>query len=214
MKGLLIKDSLLLRRNNRSLLTLILVCVVMGFSLGENVPFILCYTATVFGVLALGTISYDEFDNGYPFLMSLPVERKTYAKEKFVFCILAEIIGLAVGLLVCVLFSTVRGGTIDMKEALMMIIVALPVLIMAMSVLIFIQLKYGSEKGRLMMFVIYGVILAVGALIAKFSGSLHLDEKLSGVTPAMGAAVLLCIAALFIFIMLRLSIRAVQKKEY
>jgi hypothetical protein len=166
MKGLLIKDALLILRNKRSITTLLLVCVIFGFSMGENVPFVLCYTATVFGIMALGTVSYDEFDNGYPFLMSLPVERKTYAVEKYVLSLGSELAGLLIGLLLCILSAAVRGFNIEPMETALFALVSFPILIIIMSLLIFIQLKYGPERSRLVMFLFYGCTLA-GMAIAS-----------------------------------------------
>ena len=214
MKGLLIKDGLIILRNNRSLLTLMIVCAVMGMSMGNNVPFILCYTATVFGILALGTISYDEYDNGYPFLMSLPFERKTYVREKFVFCALFELLGIVIGLLVCMVFCAVRSIPFEAEEVLLMIVIAFPVLIMILSVLIFVQLKFGVDRSRFVMFIIYGVIVAGAAMVAKFGGNLNISAQLKRISPAAGAAGLLLIGAAFTLFMCRVSIRTVMKKEY
>ena len=37
----------------------------------------------VTAIFAITTISYDEFDNGLAFLMTLPVTRKQYVAEKY-----------------------------------------------------------------------------------------------------------------------------------
>lgn len=44
---------------------------------------------TMFGaMIAVGTLSYDETDNGLAFLMTLPVDRKTYVREKYLFILI------------------------------------------------------------------------------------------------------------------------------
>ncbi|MBE6117682.1 MAG: ABC-2 transporter permease [Erysipelotrichaceae bacterium] len=214
MKGLLIKDALLILRNKRSFTTLMLVCLIFGFSMGDNVPFVLCYTATVFGVLALGTVSYDEFDNGYPFLMSLPFERKTYAVEKYVFSLLFELAGLLVGLLVCVLAAAVRGFAIEPLETALFALVSFPLLIMIMSMLIFVQLKYGPERSRLVMFLFYGIILAGMAIVSRFKDRFDFSGMIENISPAAAAIGLLAVMVVVVVLMCRLSIRAVEKKEY
>ncbi|MBQ1447415.1 MAG: ABC-2 transporter permease [Solobacterium sp.] len=214
MKGLLIKDALLILRNKRSITTLMLVCIVFGFTMGENIPFVLCYTATVFGVLALGTVSYDEFDNGYPFLMSLPFERKTYAVEKYVLSLLFELAGLLIGLVMCVLSAAVRGFSIDPLETALFALVSFPVLMIIMSLLIFIQLKYGPEKSRLVMFLFYGIILAGMAIVSRFKDRFDFPGMIENISPSAAAIGLLAVTVLIVVLMCRLSIRAVEKKEY
>lgn len=39
-------------------------------------------------MIAVGTLSYDETDNGLAFLMTLPVDRKTYVREKYLFILI------------------------------------------------------------------------------------------------------------------------------
>ncbi|MCR5373094.1 MAG: ABC-2 transporter permease [Solobacterium sp.] len=214
MKGLLIKDALLILRNKRSITTLLLVCVIFGFSMGENVPFVLCYTATVFGIMALGTVSYDEFDNGYPFLMSLPVERKTYAVEKYVLSLGSELAGLLIGLLLCILSAAVRGFSIEPMETALFALVSFPILIIIMSLLIFIQLKYGPERSRLVMFLFYGIILAGMAIVSRFKDRFDFTGMIENISPAAAAIGLLVVTVLVVVLMCRLSIRAVEKKEY
>lgn len=44
---------------------------------------------TMFGaMIAVGTLSYDETDNRLAFLMTLPGDRKTYVREKYLFILI------------------------------------------------------------------------------------------------------------------------------
>ena len=53
--------------------------------------------AGLLGILGLSTLAYDERDNGFPFLFSLPVDIKTYVGEKYLFCVMTSLVGVAVG---------------------------------------------------------------------------------------------------------------------
>ncbi|MCQ2540475.1 MAG: ABC-2 transporter permease, partial [Acetatifactor sp.] len=76
MRGLLEKDlRLLLKRKNYLLLMLV---IFVGFSFMMEPSFVVGYVPVLSVLFTISTISDDEFDNGYPFLMTLPVSRKEY----------------------------------------------------------------------------------------------------------------------------------------
>ena len=86
MSGLLEKDICLLLRGHRNMLILFfMICVFLG--LGQPGTFILGYLPSLMLVVLIGTFSCDESDNGFPFLFTLPIDRKTYIQEKYVFCV-------------------------------------------------------------------------------------------------------------------------------
>ena len=88
MKGLLIKDWKLLRNQGGYFSTVFLIVIlIMSIGSVSTTGFMISYMTFLFSVFVLSTLSYDSHDNGMAFLMSLPVERKTYVKEKYLFAI-------------------------------------------------------------------------------------------------------------------------------
>lgn len=84
MTGLLIKDFRLLKVQ-KNFFTLI-VFILLGMILfSENNFFAISFATFIFSLFSTSTVSYDEFDNGNPFLFSLPVTRKGYVLEKYCF---------------------------------------------------------------------------------------------------------------------------------
>ena len=84
MAGLFEKDIRLLLRRKQTLV-LFSSCCRNRIYTGGNI-----YTRifTILGMmLTISTISYDEIDNGYTFLMTLPIDTKTYVKEKYLLCL-------------------------------------------------------------------------------------------------------------------------------
>ena len=75
MKGLLIKDIKLLNNQKKQFILLLVMFVFLGFT-GIFMPeFIMGYLPFTLGIFVMSTISYDDFDNGLSFLMTLPVTR-------------------------------------------------------------------------------------------------------------------------------------------
>ena len=73
MKALFKKDFYALKESKILILIMLFVVVIMGFwGKGESTGFILSYVTVLSGVLVLNTISYDEMDNNYAFLLTMP----------------------------------------------------------------------------------------------------------------------------------------------
>ena len=79
MKGLLIKDLLLLKNQKRTLPLLICCGVIMAGTSQAMIAII--YLTILCSIVCAGTIGYDEFDHGFTFLFTLPVTRKEYVRE-------------------------------------------------------------------------------------------------------------------------------------
>lgn len=69
MKGLFQKDIALIASRNRSVLLFVVIGFMMAFSMDG--AFVVGYLSILSALLTVGTITYDEFDNGYPFLLTL-----------------------------------------------------------------------------------------------------------------------------------------------
>lgn len=148
MKGLLIKDFYLATQNRIFLYLTGAIVVAMVFMPGGSVEFMIPYLAFMLVTDALSTISYDEFDNGYKALFTLPITRKQYVCEKY--------------LLVLGLGALKAGALVFIALVLLLLVVcmggfALPC-----------YLKFGIEKGRV---VNIAIIMATTFLIVTLSDS-------------------------------------------
>ena len=193
MLGLMRKDLCLLLQRSRALVIMVGVGVIIGFSTDGG--FLMGYLTMISAILSIGTISYDEFDNGYPFLLTLPVTRRSYVTAKYLFCLLGVLAGWAAASVIFAGCCLVKGEGFRMAQ-LTEALAFLPVAGLMTAVMLPLQLKYGAEKSRLALAVLAGVVVALGYVGVKlFPG---LPDSLSGVSDAVfGAAlVCLCIAAL------------------
>ena len=109
MRGLLQKDFCLLLQRSKVLLVMLGVGFLMGFST-EGTSFVIGYMTMLCAILAIGTISYDEFDNGYPFLLTLPITKKTYVYSKYVFCLLTNLVGWVISIVILMGCMGVKGS--------------------------------------------------------------------------------------------------------
>lgn len=118
MKGLLTKDFRILAGQKRYFTIIILIALIFLCS-GQPAQIIVGY-CTMFGMLfTVNTISYDEFDHGYLFLFTLPVTRKDYVLEKYVFMMLCGGGFWAVSAAAGFVADYIRGDVVSLLEWLM-----------------------------------------------------------------------------------------------
>lgn len=216
MLGLLEKDLRLTLARKQTLLIFFVVALIMGISMDGS--FIVAYLTMLATILAVGTISYDEFDNGFAFLMTLPFERKTYVLEKYLFSLLLAAAAWCVGAILFCVGSGIRHNAANLTEELPMLVAVLPVMYLTAAVMIPLQLKYGAEKSRIVLLILFGVIAILiysGNKIIDGSNALAgLAKTLDGTKPAVVLLVLAAACALVTVVSYFWSVHIMEKKEF
>ena len=217
MKGLLVKDLRLVLKRKQQLLILLAVCAMIAFTADGS--FVVAYAAGLMGILGLSTYAYDEHDNGFPFLFSMPVDPGTYVKEKYLFCILADLVGMAIG--TALFFAAcATGGKLDaFREDLMFLPVYFPATLVLMLSILLVQMKYGIERSRLITLLLYGCLFVLSAVFVKFVGPVN-GAQAAAHLPEWMKSDLFIIAGIYAFaavvclVLFFLSLRVMKNKEY
>ena len=217
MRGLLIKDLRLFLQQKKFLIMLLVIAVLLNGN--SNATFVISYLTFLCSFVSLSTISYDEFDNGYAFLFTLPVGRRTYATEKYVFSIILGVIAWLIGVLTSIPFQMYQNADFVLKEGLIEAVILLPCLFVMLSVMIPFLLKFGGEKGRTAMLVVVGIAFVVGFALVKLVEILHIDvNKILSSLPVMnmGTIVVAAFVASFVVLLVSVvvSVRIMEKKEF
>lgn len=218
MKGLLTKDLELLKGNARSYMIAIGISVFYLFMGKNGVTFFLPYTSFVLSLLALNTISYDDFDNGMSYLMTLPVKRSTYVKEKYVLGLAASVVGWIITCIISI-FCLALFFKSPWKESLPVMALSIFMGVSIMAVTLPIQLKLGTEKGQM---VKIGVMMALWLAVlgaVKLAKMMNIDiEALFEGLSRMGGIVLFLMLILFLAVLVAvsfiISLRVIEKEEY
>lgn len=167
MKGLMIKDIRLLRGQQRILLMFALIAVI-SYVTGMDNEVLIGYLSFMFAILSITTLTYDEYDNGLAFLMTLPVTKREYVIEKYVFCFGMSAIGGAIGVLFSVMFHIMNGNIMDsFPEILVMFVSELLMVSMIIALTIPFVMKFGAEKGRLLLISVTVCLTLLFASISK-----------------------------------------------
>lgn len=202
MKGLLIKDCLLLKNIRKVFLFMILSACFCSLAMQDK-NFIGGYLMVFFGTVCLSSISYDEMDQGNLTIFSFPIGRKTYVQEKYVYGLLLLLSALLLStlfLLPCFSWKSIASNMIMFGIGLLFLAVSLP-----------FQLKYGHEKGRLVMLLVL-MILAGGLVVIDMNGSLK--QWLETSSLVLDALIYFGFVVFAYIISLRISISIMEKKEF
>ena len=157
IRGLLIKDLCLMREIRKLLLIILFFTVIFIFN-GTSSTFLTGYIMIIIAFLVGMTISYDEMNNGLAFLMTLPVTRRQYVAEKFICGLLSLFLGFVYTMVVAVIQSMIGNSAPDLKESIMTAVLFAVIGVIVLSFSIAIDLKFGAEKGRVMLLLGFMVI--------------------------------------------------------
>ena len=209
MKGLLVKDFHLLMQRKSFFFLLAVLTVFMSFTM-EGTLFAVGWVTMLMGIVSFSTIAYDEYDNCLPFLMSLPATRRDYAAGKYLFSIISGFAGWIFAAVVKLIISLMQSefGT--------SILVFLPLLLILLSCCIPVELKWGAEKGRMYLLVIYGIFFALLAAGIRFlpEAPAFLAKMAAGLSFPIAVCLIFILSFLIFAVSLSLSIRIMQRKEF
>lgn len=215
IKGLFIKD-LRLMMVQRSFFLLI---VLMGLFIGvftENVSFIIGYLTFAGGIFTVTTMSYDEFDNGNAYLFTLPITKKGYVVEKYIFGMTIGITSWIIAMIMSITIYMIKGGSI-FNEIVMSGLSVIPAMIFIVSVMIPIQLKFGGERGRVAVLALLGAMMAIGISIVNIltnSGVSISSINISDIGMNMAILLFTIISFIMMGISYIISVGVIKRKEF
>lgn len=215
MAGLFEKDIRLILKRKQALILFIVISVLVGYT--NDGSFILAYLPLLMTLLLVGTIAYDDSDNGMGYLLSLPVTAKSYVAEKYILCIIGEVIAFILAGIIYVTAGMMHGAANSLTTDLFLIATYLPIISLIVVFTIPTQLKFGAEASRVVMLVVFGIVAVIGFIIAKFGNEEAIDaffDRLMNLPGGIIAAVGLCVTILLFLISGLVSFKIMENKEY
>ncbi len=217
MKGLLIKDFRLMRGQRTFFLAIIAISILTAVT-SSNTLFAISFLGFVCPMFVLSSISYDEFDNGNAFLFSLPITRKGYVFEKYIFGLILSISALIFSTAVCLIISVIKN-TVSINEIFITALTVFPAELLILSLMLPFQLKFGAEKGRIAIIAVLGGVSVISVILVKTAEvmNINLYELLNAVSKlGMQTFFLLYLLISFIILIIsyRISIKVINKKEF
>ena len=225
--GLLLKDWGLLKSQGKGIIYVLIggAALMVGaldnpkIDREESAAFLGVYIIVTMAVYFSNMLAYDEMDHGFLYLFSLPVTKKDYVREKYIFCISLDAAVWLLGLVITTVVSLTGSYGNDLKKMLFIITWGMIAGVVLIALIIPVRLKFDGEKGRLMIPVIALLLGGAGMLAGKVCGSLGVNpteifQKLDALSEGQlrGGGILfgvICLAISYVC-----SLRVLEKKEY
>jgi len=202
MKGLLFKDILNLRQQGKVYLVIISIWLVIGI-MNQDATFF-AGVMMIFSLLVpVSAIAYDERAKWDKFALTMPLSKLDLIASKYLLSLLCA--GLS-GILAIIVGLAISGDT---KEVLMSVSALMSLGVIFTSFILPIIFKFGVEKGRLVVMVLFLAPSVLVMLISKLNLRLPNEEAISRMfyfLPLIAIAILL--------FSIYLSVLIYSKKEF
>lgn len=214
MNGLIEKDLRMLFQNKRFLILYFLLMLVMF--LNGDASFLVFFCGFFGLMIASSSIGYDEYDNGYSFLFTLPITRKEYVKEKYVLTFLLVLLFWGFGMLLSMIKMFIDPLTFSYQQVYAAGIY-LAYVIFLMFLILPIYLKYGGEKGRIVIILVVLICLCPVVVFLNFMPAGEVNrlilwsQQLPVWAYIIGLGMLWILAGFFSY---RLSVRIMRNKQF
>ena len=167
MKGLILKDMIMLWKYAKAILIIVAVFTLMPLTGNDNIFFV-AYPGIITGMLPMTLLTYDEMERFCSWCDSLPVTRKQYVSAKY-------LVGLIIGggtVLVAVVSQILRVVTTNghWGDLWPLILFLCGMSILAPAVMLPFAFRFGTQKGRLVYYIVIGGSFAITSITAQNGG--------------------------------------------
>ena len=209
MKGLIVKDLLLIKENWKQLLIFVMIFIVIGLEGNQILTFVPVFLSLM---VLLSTFSYDDYNKWNSYAVTLPNGRKNIVRAKYV----ASICLSAFAILFTYLLITISGMMnhhLNLEETAVTLLGCWSAVILLQSFMYPLIFKVGLEKGRIFLFAFFiGISALLGLVFQNIKISLpvevirFLDHYLVVILPL--------VMIILLYISYKISEKIVQKKEF
>ncbi len=203
MIGLIIKDLMNLKKLSKFYLLILAFYFIISMA-GEDQNMFGVMLIMLAVMIPMTALSYDEKNKWDRYALTMPLTRGTLVLSKYILGLIFLITALVLALLSNAVFSDVI-----LFENLMINLTTLSVGIIMMSFIFPILLKYGVEKGRILMMIVIFAPTALIVMLSKLGISVPDTGKIE-----MFLKFLPVVALAFYVVSIFVSMSIYKKKEF
>lgn len=217
MKALFIQDIRYMLTQKSFLVTILIVGIALALGQNDNYIFVIGYLGFMGMITGLMSLTMDDQSHGLTFLFSLPIDRRTYVREKYLFVVFMGIVFSLFATALCLLFRVFADYKAPTDEILSTAVGTLAVMLLFICFMLPLQLKFGAERARLASFIAIGfffVAVLLAGLVINFADALPFIQAFLSLSPVA----LIGIAIAFLIVCLRISysasLRVILRREF
>ena len=209
MTALILKDIATLKKTLLLSITLCIALVVYGVYENEiyMIPLICTMIPLILTAIAFGYDTKSKFD---PFAFSMPIKKSSFVLSKLFFAFVFGLFGS-----VCLFLQLVIKSEMSLDNIIFISLITLVASILISAIQLPFILKYGAEKGRLIMVITYFTVFALSSFFkAKSDLMTNVGEFFLNNSRGMIFLGIVFVSIVIIGIAIKISIFIMEKKEY
>ena len=219
MKALFIKDIRIVLKQQRVLICAFFAVITILAFATDNSMYAVAFVLFLVPTMMLTTISYDTFENGMSYIMSLPVSVKDYVAEKYILTVASSLIfNIMATILINVVLSIGKGVGIMPLELIVNAMLAQFMVLIYISLVLPVDIRFGTDKGMIIVVLMAVVIGAVGPMLSNINVDSGLMYKLSESeitsVPVNTALLLMSVGGVFVIVSYFISVKLMKQMEY
>ena len=208
MIALIYKDIITLRKSLALALIMGVFLTIQSITKNDILSF--SFISALFPMsLMIASLAYDSKAKFETFAFSTPLKRSSYIISKMFFSLGFGILGAIITLVFLI-----------SNKAMIEVLIIVPILSLLISltiptIFLMLAVKFGVEKARIILVAIYFVFVGLGMILKERVDILKSVVALFGNIPAYIIGIALTVFCLIlVFILLKISIAMINKKEY
>ena len=214
MKGLLKKEWFVLW--NKPIMILLPVMIFIMTGLSTKSMALILYLPLYAGILPVSLITTDETSRWERFALGMPYSRKEMVSAKYLMSILLVLIGTLLTAVILLLFL---NNAFTLQQSVLTVAAIAAGSLLLPSVLLPLNLKFGTAKARLALFVLLAVCGSVSAIALNHEGEdvqFNLFEKIAawGLSPTLLTVLLPAAAAILMAASWAVSVLIYRRKQF
>lgn len=220
IKGLIIKDLFELKSYKKFIIIFMIISAISVFSRSnpsETISLFAVMTTIGFGMFSLATFSYDEISKSDKYITTFPLTRKQIVLARYILVIGATILGSIIGFVLGLIVSLAINHTFpNMYEELCIVMGGIFGIAFIEAVQVPSIYKFGSEKGRMVLFFAILAIAILGTILFYIGKMLNISislETINYVIEHYFLIIFALIVAVMYYISYRISVKIYNKKE-
>ena len=219
MKALFIKDIRIVLKQQRVLICAFFAVITILAFATDNSMYAVAFVLFLVPTMMLTTISYDTFENGMSYIMSLPVSVKDYVAEKYILTVASSLIfNIMATILINVVLSIGKGVGIMPLELIVNAMLAQFMVLIYISLVLPVDIRFGTDKGMIIVVLMAVVIGAAGPMLSNINVDSGLMYKLSESeitsVPVNTALLLMSVGGIFAIVSYFISVKLMKQMEY
>ena len=219
MKALFIKDIRIVLKQQRVLICAFFAVITILAFATDNSMYAVTFVLFLVPTMMLTTISYDTFENGMSYIMSLPVSVKDYVTEKYILTVASSFtFNIMATILINVVLSIGKGVGVMPLELIVNAMLAQFMVLIYISLVLPVDIRFGTDKGMIIVVLMAVVIGAVGPMLGNINVDSGLMYKLSEAeitsVPVNQALLLMSVGGVFAIVSYFISVKLMKQMEY